>query len=127
MALKLSFRNYKHSYNRPTFSLTISCLANFCPVNIMLEYLSIRGHQPGPLFVSTRSQAVSREMFVNFLSRALVHCNLDPSRYKGHSFRIGAASRAAEQGFTEAQISGLVIGSQQHFLSTFVLPTFPTR
>ena len=123
MALKLSFRNYKHSYNRPTFSLTISCLANFCPVNVMLEYLSIRGHQPGPLFVSTRSQAVSREMFVNFRSRALVHCNLDPSRYKGHSFRIGATSHAAEQGFTEAQISGLVIGSQQHF----ALPTFPTR
>ena len=93
----------------------------------MLEYLSIRGHQPGLLFISTRSQAVSREMFVNFLSRALVHCNLDPSRYKGHSFRIGTASHAAKEGFTEARISGWVSGSQQHFLSTFVLPTFPTR
>ena len=53
VALKLYFRNYKHSYNRPTFSLTISCHANFCPVGIMLEYLNIPGHQPGPLFVSS--------------------------------------------------------------------------
>ena len=104
VALKLTFRNYKHSYNRPTFSLTISRQAHFCPVNIMLEYLSIRGHQPGPLFVSAGGQAVSRELFVNLLFRALVHCNLDPSRYKGHSFRIGAASHAAAQGFTDAQI-----------------------
>ena len=104
VALKLSFRNYKHSYNRPTFSLTISRQEKFCPVNIMLDYLRIRGHQPGPLFVSSGVQAISREMFVDFLSKALVHCNLDPSRYKGHSFRIGAASHAAEQGFTDAQI-----------------------
>jgi len=43
-------------------------------------------------------------MFVDFFSKALVHFNLDPSSYKGHSFRIGAASHAAEQGFTDAQI-----------------------
>ena len=70
----------------------------------MMEYLEIRGHQPGPLFLTAEGQAVSRELFVNFPSRALVHCNLDPSRYKGHSFRIGAVSHAAEQGFTDAQI-----------------------
>ena len=104
VALKLRFRNYKHSYNCPTFSLTISRQANICPVDIMLKYMNIRGHQPGPLFVSSGGQAVYREMFVDFLSKALVHCNLYPSRYKGHSFRIGAASHATEQGFTDAQI-----------------------
>ena len=78
VAFKLSFRNYKHSYNRPTFSLTISRQSKFCPVNAMLEYLEIRGHQPGPLFLTIEGQAVSRELFVNFLSRALVHCNLEP-------------------------------------------------
>jgi len=45
----------------------------------MLEYLNIRGHQPLPLFVSF----VSREMFVDYLSKALVHFNLDPSSHKG--------------------------------------------
>ena len=127
VAYKLSFRNYKHSYNRPTFSLTISRQSKFCPVNTMLEYLEIRGHQSGPLFLTTEGQAVSRELFVNFLSRALVHCNLDPSRYKGHSFRIGAASHAAEQGFTDQIRSELWVGgSPQPILSTFVLPAFTT-
>jgi len=60
----------------------------------MLEYLNIIGHQPGPLFVSSGGQAVSREMFVDFLSKALVHLNLDPSSYKGHSFRSGATSHS---------------------------------
>ena len=56
----------------------------------MMEYLEIRGPQPGPLFLTAEGQAVSRELFADFLSRALVHCNLDPSRYTGHSFRIRA-------------------------------------
>ena len=47
VALKLSFRNYKHSYNCPTFSFTISRQANFCPVNIMLKYLSRREGREG--------------------------------------------------------------------------------
>ena len=80
LAFKLSFRNYyKHSYNRPTFSLTITPQSKFCPVNTVLEYLEIRGHQPGPLFLTTGGQAVSRKLFVNCLSRASIHCKLDPS------------------------------------------------
>ena len=30
--------------------------------------------------------------------------NLDPNRYKGHSFRIGAATYAAEQGVSDDKI-----------------------
>ena len=32
-------------------------------------------------------------------------CNLDPNRYKGHSFRIGAATYAAEQGVPDNKIT----------------------
>ena len=31
-------------------------------------------------------------------------CGLNPSVYKGHTFRIGAASHAAERGMSDAQI-----------------------
>ena len=31
-------------------------------------------------------------------------CGLNPARYKGHSFRIGAASHAADRGLSDAQI-----------------------
>lgn len=34
-------------------------------------------------------------------------CGLDTSRYKGHSFRIGAACYAADKGFSDAQIRAL--------------------
>ena len=31
-------------------------------------------------------------------------CGLDTNRFKGHSFRIGAASEAARLGYSDAQI-----------------------
>ena len=38
--------------------------------------------------------AVSRKMFSDFLSLVFPSCGLDSSKYKGHSFRIGAATFA---------------------------------
>lgn len=47
---------------------------------------------------------VPRVMFTEKLSTALKFFGLDPSRYKGHSFRIGAAPHAAGNGIYDAQI-----------------------
>ena len=47
---------------------------------------------------------VRRGYFCAILARAIRLCGLNPNRYKGHSFRIGAASDAAEKGMSEAQI-----------------------
>ena len=47
---------------------------------------------------------MARETFALQLSEAVRLCGLDPSRYKGHSFRIGAASHAAAQGMSDSQI-----------------------
>ena len=79
----------------------------FCPVHLMLEYLSVRGCKPGPLFILADGSAVVRTHFTNQLSIAFKYCGLDSSRYKGHSFRIGAASYAAEAGMSDAQIRAL--------------------
>ena len=49
---------------------------------------------------------VSRDTFIHKLSMAIKYCDLDPSRYKGHSFRIGAASYAADAGMSDSQIRG---------------------
>jgi hypothetical protein len=37
------------------------------------------------------------------LSETIRLCGLNPNRYKGHSFHIGAASHAAGQGMSDSQ------------------------
>ena len=46
----------------------------------------------------------SRQLFTDFLVLIFQTCGLNPAQYKGHSFRIGAATLAAESGFSDAQI-----------------------
>ena len=104
VALKVAFFNSKHSYNQRPFSLEISRQNFFCPVQLILEFLHLRGNKPGPLFIMRDGCPVSRSVFSEKLSICIKYCGLDPSRYKGHSFRIGAASHAAEGGMSDAQI-----------------------
>lgn len=103
ISLKVTFLNYKHSYNQSPFSIIIDRQESFCPVQLMLDYLACRGSLPGSLFMLTGTP-VSRQYFCDILSRAIKRCGLSPTRYKGHSFRIGAASHAAERGMSDSRI-----------------------
>jgi site-specific recombinase XerD len=73
----------------------------------MRQALSNRGLQQGFLFVLSNGNPVPRNYFAKQLALALKLCNLSPNVYKGHSFRIGAASHAADQGMLDAQICAL--------------------
>jgi len=103
-ALKLTFLTFKHHYNSRPISLVLSRQPDVCPVKLLLEYMVLRGNSPGPLFQHPDGSPVSRTEFSAKLNFAIKACGLDPTRYKGHSFRIGAASHAAENGFTDTQI-----------------------
>ena len=107
VALKFTFRDFKHNYNQRPFSVVINRRNNLCPVEIILDYLSLRGDRPGPLFRLADGSPISRAIFIDKLSVAIKYCGLDPSRYKGHSFRIGAASFAADAGMSDAQSRAL--------------------
>ena len=107
IALKFTFLDFKHNYNQRPFSVVVNRRKKFCPVQIILDYLSLRGNRPGPLFRLADGSPVSRDIFIDELSMAIKYCGLDPSRYKGHSFRIGAASYAADAGMSDAQIKAL--------------------
>ena len=107
ISLKFTFLDFKHNYNQRSFSVVINCRNNFCPVQIILDYLSLSGSGPGPLFCLADGSPVSRAIFVDKLSMAIGYCGLDPSRYKGHSFRIGAASYAANARMSDSQIRAL--------------------
>ena len=102
VALKLDFGNFKHSYTASLHRHN-SC----CPVQLLLDYLSLRGNRPGPLFLNLDNSPFSRAIFAELLSLSLKACGLDSTPYKGHSFRIGAASFAAERGKSDAQITAL--------------------
>ena len=74
---------------------------------MLLDYCGMRGAAPGPLFCECDLRPVTISSFNTELKRCLVFCGLDTSRYKGHSFRIGAATHASEQGFSDSQIRKL--------------------
>ena len=103
VSLKLTFLDFKHSYNQPPLSFVIIRAPAFCPIQLMLDYLTLRGYKPGPLFMASHGQPVSRTTFTDQLSLAL-KCGLNPAHYKGHSFRIGATSHAADRGLSDTQI-----------------------
>ena len=123
VALKLTFGNFKHSYNQRPFSIILHRHNSCCPVQFLLDYLLLRGNRPGPLFLNSDNSPVSRTIFAELLSLFLRACGLDSTRYKGHSFRIGAASFAADWGMSDAQIRALGRWRSNAFLKYIRLPS----
>lgn len=80
VSLKLTFQDFKHSYNQPPFSIVITRAPNFCPVQLMLDYLTLWGYKPGPLFMASHGHAVSRTTFTDQLYLSLKFCGLNPAR-----------------------------------------------
>ena len=58
-----------------------------------------------PLFINKDGSPVLRSDFGKVLCSVIRVCGVDPARYKGHSFRIGAATYGAEQGHSDTQIT----------------------
>ena len=82
-----------------------------CPVAAMLHYLSIPPPPPpptsGPLFLLENGASLMRAALVTHLRTALAQAGVDASRYAGHSFRIGAATAAAQAGYSDSFIQSL--------------------
>ena len=102
---ELKFISYKHSQGQP-FSLSVMEVQGQgpCPVRAMQAYLQVRGDRPGLLFQYVAGHAVLRNDFNKKLRQALLSCDLDPTTFKSHSFRIGAATTAAQLGMSDSQI-----------------------
>lgn len=80
---------------------------------------------PGPLFIDC-GKPITRNIFVEKLSWAVKSCGLDSSRYKGHSFRIGAASYAADRGLSDSQIRTLGRWQSNAFTKYIRIPSLST-
>ena len=78
--------------------------ADVCPVAAILAYMVMRRAQPGPFFIFADGRPLTRERFVAAVRSALHSAGVDASRYAGHSFRIGAATIAAQNGIPDSLI-----------------------
>ena len=79
MAFKLTFGDFKQSYNARPLSVVLSRQPN-CPVASLSKYLTLWGSRPGAIFLS------------------------EDGRYRGHSFGLGAAWYAADRRCSDTQI-----------------------
>lgn len=70
-----------------------------CPVHSSTKYLKLRNlSNPAPsdpLFVNKDGRPLTRTTFISMFRETLKQIGIDPSPYNGHSFRIGAATSAA--------------------------------
>ena len=97
-----------HNTSGQPVTLTISQTSDaYCPLHALSVFLKIRGAIDGPLFAFANSSKVSRTYFCQYLTKALKWAGLDPTKYKAHSFRIGAGTTAADMGMTETQIQSM--------------------
>ena len=78
-----------------------------CPVKAMLAYIEVRGNDPGPLFLFSNKQVLSKERFVDHIRSALSRAGLKSDLYLGHWFRIGAATVAHKKGLDDSTIMTL--------------------
>lgn len=104
--LSVKIKDFKHNSTARTFKILLAKQPNreICPHSLMAQYLLARGTQHGPLFTFPAMKGVPRRIFDDHLRKVLTVCGLNTSAYKGHSFRIGGASLAAEKGFSDAKI-----------------------
>ena len=98
-------------------SIIISRQAGVCPVDNLLRFFSVRGSVPGPLFQHLNGDPVTRSEFDEWLARVIKSCELDSTRYKGHSFRIGAASHASARGYSDSHKLGNYCSNLGHIKS----------
>ena len=106
--LSISFHGFKHSARHGPQSLQVrgDCIAG-SPIYLgafLREFLSVRGNVQSPFFANADGSPMLRSEFDISLKRLLSFCGYQTTSFKGHSFRIGAATAAALRGESDAQI-----------------------
>lgn len=123
----LTIRRFKHQGSRPAVTLVITAQHNhYCPVRLLHRYFQLRGPKSGPLFVFKDRTPVSRTFFASYLRQCVTYVGLDGARYKGHSFRIGAATAAYSQGMSDARIKQMGRWQSSAFKKYIRIPTIST-
>ena len=124
--LEITFRSFKSNYNIRPVILSLranSQDAEACPVHSLYQFIQLRGTCSGPLFCFPPNLPVTCAHFCSCFNQALAWPGLPTSRFKSHSFRIGAASTAAAQGVPDEGIQHMGRWKSMAFKRYIRLPT----
>lgn len=81
--------------------------SDLCPVAALTDYLRWRGPSQGALFINEDNTPLTKQQLSRLLESSLRKASIDPTHYKGHSFRIGAATTASAHGIADSTIKML--------------------
>ena len=96
---------------------------DLCPVAALLAYLARRPvHGHSPLFITEDGTPFTKMHLIKLLHATLREAGINPEFYKGHSFRIGAATTAAALGLQDSTIQKMGRWSSSAFLAYIRTP-----
>ena len=78
-----------------------------CPLAAVVTFMVERDSTEGPLFTWSNGRYLTWHRFVTEVRKALSSVGIQAENYAGYSFRIGAASTAAEKGVQDSLIKTL--------------------
>ena len=93
-----------------------------CPVEAVHSYAARRGSAPGAFFCTAEGVPLTKSRFVDMVRSALSRAGISTAGYSGHSFRIGAATAAAEAGVPDSTIQALGRWSSSAFMTYIRTP-----
>ena len=98
----------KTDQGRKSISIFLGKTSNdLCPVAAISAFLAIWGSSAGPFFQLPGSVPLTKDLFTTRVRSALSALGYNSSLYASHSFRIGAATTAAERGIEDSIIKAL--------------------
>ncbi|XP_062593480.1 uncharacterized protein LOC134254963 isoform X1 [Saccostrea cucullata] len=102
-AVTIVLKNFKTNKTNDLFQINLEASGNedMCPVQSLWLYLKTFSHESGPLFQFVGGEPVTYAFVTKNLQNTIRFIGLNPALYKGHSFRIGAATHAAHLGYSE--------------------------
>ena len=100
--VSLTLKNYKHFVAPVTITITSLSRVTICPVRAIHAFKQIRPASKGPFFVSKSGSPVTTKQFNLILKKSIGAKHLKPNSYTSHSFRIGGATLADMNNFTDS-------------------------
>ena len=103
--IKFRIKQSKTNPFRQGTDLYLSITDNsICPIAGLIPYLTIRGAQPGTLFMTSNHRYFTRALYSQRLNELLSLLQVDTRQYNTHNFQIGAVTTAALAHISDAHI-----------------------